>query len=96
MILKQGITIVKPFSPSSGPIIESIRLTKDERKILHIDALYNMGVNKSIQEAEKTGGGNDEKFVETAIEKAEEDIVTKLEDTIDVDNREALNSFRYY
>ena len=51
-----------------------------------------MGVNKSIQEAEKTGGGNAEKFVETAIEKAEEDIVTKLEDTIDVDNREALNS----
>ena len=90
--IEAGITIVKPFSPRSRPIFESIRLSKAERKNLGIDALYNMGVNKSIQEAEKTGGGNAEKFVETAIEKAEEDIVTKLEDTIDVDNREALNS----
>ena len=87
--IEKGLILVNPLS-SSNVISGSGALSADEREQLGIDNLYNMGVNRTIKDAEETGGGDDEKFVQTITANAENDIEEELDETEDVDDRERL------
>ena len=87
--IEKGLILVTPLS-SSNVISGSGALSTDERERLGIDNLYNMSVNRTIKDAEETGGGDDEKFVETITANAENDIEEELDNTEDVDDRERL------
>ena len=87
--IEKGLILVTPLS-SSNVISGSGALSTDERERLGIDNLYNMSVNRTIKDAEETGGGGDEKFVETITANAENDIEEELDNTEDVDDRERL------
>lgn len=89
--IEQGLILVQPLSNStSGIITSSANLSAADRKELGIDNLYNMSVNRRIQDAEKTGGGTDEKFVKTIIANAEKDLEEEIDNTQDVEKREQL------
>jgi hypothetical protein len=87
--IEKGLILVNPLS-SSNVISGSGALSVEERELLGIDNLYNMGVNRTIKDAEETGGGDDEKFVQTITANAENDIEEELDETEDVDDRERL------
>ena len=87
--IEKGLILVNPLS-SSNVISGSGALSTDERERLGIDNLYNMSVNRTIKDAEETGGGDDEKFVKTITANAENDIEEELDETEDVDDRERL------
>lgn len=87
--IEKGLILVNPLS-SSNVISGSGALSVEERELLGIDNLYNMGVNRTIKDAEETGGGDDETFVKTITANAENDIEEELDETEDVDDRERL------
>jgi len=87
--IEKGLILVRPLS-TSQVISGSGALSTDERERLGIDNLYNMSVNRTIKDAEKTGGGDDETFVKTITANAENDIEEELDQTEDVDDRERL------
>ena len=87
--IEKGLILVRPLS-TSQVISGSGALSTDERERLGIDNLYNMSVNRTIKDAEKTGGGDDETFVKTITANAENDIEEELDETEDVDDRERL------
>lgn len=87
--IEKGLILVRPLS-TSQVISGSGALSTDERERLGIDNLYNMSVNRTIKDAEETGGGEDETFVKTITANAENDIEEELDETEDVDDRERL------
>ena len=87
--IEKGLILVRPLS-TSQVISGSGALSTDERERLGIDNLYNMSVNRTIKDAEETGGGDDETFVKTITANAENDIEEELDETEDVDDRERL------
>lgn len=87
--IEKGLILVRPLS-TSQVISGSGALSTDERERLGIDNLYNMSVNRTIKDAEETGGGDDETFVKTITANAENDIEEELDQTEDVDDRERL------
>ena len=78
--IEKGLILVRPLS-TSQVISGSGALSTDERERLGIDNLYNMSVNRTIKDAEKTGGGDDETFVKTITANAENDIEEELDQT---------------
>ena len=85
----KGLIIVKPLS-TSNVISGSGALSADERSRLGIDNLYNMSVNRTIQDAKKTGGGTDADFVSNMMADAEKDLEEEIDNTQDLEKREQL------
>ena len=85
----KGLILVNPLS-SSNVISGSGALSVEERELLGIDNLYNMGVNRTIKDAEETGGGTDEDVLPSIIAGAEKDLEEEIDNTQDVEKREQL------
>ena len=89
--IEQGLILVQPLSNStSGIVSSSATLSVEDRKELGIDNLYNMSVNRRIQDAKESGGGTDEDFVPSIIADAEKDLEEEIDNTQDVEKREQL------
>tara|TARA_R100001460_G_scaffold24690_2_gene49539 strand:+ start:2113 stop:4263 length:2151 start_codon:yes stop_codon:yes gene_type:complete len=89
--IEQGLILVQPLSNStSGIVSSSANLSVEDRKELGIDNLYNMSVNRRIQDAKESGGGTDEDFVPSIITDAEKDLEEEIDNTQDVEKREQL------